>query len=215
LGEDLIMARALKNFFLMNFLEKVKYLEIGTCSPHWNNNTFYFYRKGARGVLVEPNPVFCREIKQIRPEDTLVEKGVSFNNKKSMIYYEFDKEEGRNTFEKGVADRVVNMGIAKVLRKTELPMVTINEILETYFDDNRYFDILQIDAEEMDFDIIKSMDFNCFHPKVVCMEMGVDVNNHIINYGKKDMICDYMQKINYECIASTIVNLIFIDTNQI
>jgi hypothetical protein len=209
------MARVLKHFFLMNSWEKVKYLEIGTCSPHWNNNTFYFYRKGARGVLVEPNPVFCQEIKQIRPEDTLIEKGVSFNNEKSMIYYEFDKEEGRNTFKKEVADHVVNMGIAEVLRKTELPMVTINDILEIYFDDNRYFDILQIDAEGMDFDIIKSMDFNRFRPKVVCMEMGVGVNNHIINYGKIDMVCDYMKKISYECIASTTVNLIFIDTNQI
>jgi hypothetical protein len=28
---------------------------------------------------------------------------------------------------------------------------------------HRYFDILEIDAEGMDFDIIKSMDFNRFH----------------------------------------------------
>jgi hypothetical protein len=215
-GEDLIMASVLKKIFLINSLENVKYLEIGTCSPNWYNNTYYFYRKGARGVLVEPNPILHQLIREIRPGDVLIEKGISCNGEKSMTYYEFDGAEnlGWNTFVKEHADIAINQANLKLLKKNELPMISISEILERYFNDNISFDILQIDAEGMDFDIIKSMDFSRFRPKIICMEMAAKVHNHTIIWGEKQKL-DYMKKINYECIASTAQDMIFVDTGQI
>src|SRR5580693_625305 len=49
-GEDLI-AEDLLHWFKIS---KPTYLDIGANDPIHNNNTYLFYTKGARGVLVEP-----------------------------------------------------------------------------------------------------------------------------------------------------------------
>lgn len=39
-------------------------------------NTYYFYRKGHRGVLVEPNVTICKKLEAVRPEDTTLVAGI-------------------------------------------------------------------------------------------------------------------------------------------
>src|SRR5262245_15943736 len=48
------------------------YLDIGAFDPTIASNTYFFYRKGCRGVLVEPNPALCRTLKRHRPRDTVL-----------------------------------------------------------------------------------------------------------------------------------------------
>ena len=40
------------------------------------NNTYYLYKHGARGVLVEPNPKLKRYIEFVRKEDILLQKAI-------------------------------------------------------------------------------------------------------------------------------------------
>src|SRR5262249_29835011 len=50
-GEDLIV----RFFFYHQRISNITYLDIGANEPIQLNNTYYFYRRGFRGVLVEPN----------------------------------------------------------------------------------------------------------------------------------------------------------------
>src|SRR3954453_21218777 len=71
-GEDLIVES------ICGFLkiENPTYLDIGAADPIVSSNTYLFYRKGCRGVLVEPNPAFCRELRRVRPKDTVLNIGI-------------------------------------------------------------------------------------------------------------------------------------------
>src|SRR5687768_251174 len=55
-GEDLIAN------FICHYLQipKITYLDVGAHDPVKINNTFFFYRRGFRGVLVEPNVEMCK-----------------------------------------------------------------------------------------------------------------------------------------------------------
>ena len=72
-GEDLI----LKYLFESKGLSTPTYLDIGTNHPYLNNNTYLFYRNGSRGVCVEADKTLIKEITRLRPEDKVVNVGVS------------------------------------------------------------------------------------------------------------------------------------------
>ena len=58
-GEDVIVAGILDRFHMA----RITYLDVGAFLPIYNNNTYLFYQKGMRGVLVEPNIDLIPELK--------------------------------------------------------------------------------------------------------------------------------------------------------
>ena len=64
-GEDLIAN------FIFKYLDipKITYLDVGAWDPVEVNNTYYFYRRGFRGVLVEPNV----ERRGVQPRHAIVQ----------------------------------------------------------------------------------------------------------------------------------------------
>ena len=70
-GEDLIAG------FIIAYLKlpKMTYLDVGAYDPVAINNTYYFYARGYRGVLVEPNVEMCKKLRAVRPGDTTLEPG--------------------------------------------------------------------------------------------------------------------------------------------
>src|SRR5262245_28254872 len=65
-GEDLVASGL---FGTLN-VKAPTYLDIGAYEPIDSNNTYLFYRRGARGVLVEPNVALTDKLKGTRPGDT-------------------------------------------------------------------------------------------------------------------------------------------------
>ena len=62
-GEDLIIDNALDILKEKN----ISYLDIGANHPYFLSNSYYFYRKGANGTLVEPDPFLCKILKKKDP----------------------------------------------------------------------------------------------------------------------------------------------------
>src|SRR5947208_479267 len=72
-GEDLVAS------FLFDYimkLDKPSYMDVGACHPTIHNNTYLFYLRGARGVLVEPNVAMIPSLKETRPGDTVLNIGI-------------------------------------------------------------------------------------------------------------------------------------------
>jgi hypothetical protein len=65
-GEDLVIAG------LMDMIRVAKptYLDVGAWEPIESNNTYLFYRKGGRGVLVEPNVALTPKLRSGRAGPT-------------------------------------------------------------------------------------------------------------------------------------------------
>ena len=71
-GEDLIVK------FTLQFLgiPSITYLDIGANHPVRLNNTYLFYLRGCKGVLVEPNASLCERLRAVRPRDTTLAAGI-------------------------------------------------------------------------------------------------------------------------------------------
>jgi hypothetical protein len=83
-GEDVIIAS------LFEYLQVARptYLDIGAFLPIFSNNTYLFYSKGSRGVLVEPNVALIPELRKRRPGDTVLDIGVGVTGDDSADYYQ-------------------------------------------------------------------------------------------------------------------------------
>lgn len=156
-GEDLIALELLKD------IKKGSYLEIGAYHPKVFSNTYLFYKKGWRGMVVEPNERMARLYKDSRPGDEVIDKGVTgYQGNKVAEYYVFE-EETRNTFSKEMAERYKVQG-ERQLRVERKRVVQLNEVLK------KEVDLLSIDTEGLDEEIVKALVKTKVRPKVIIVE---------------------------------------------
>src|SRR4051812_7051515 len=81
-GEDLVLRR---------FFEGQRqgfYIDVGAHHPHRFSNTYFFYRRGWRGINTDPMPGCMDAFRIHRPEDINLEIAVS--NRSDMTYFMFN-----------------------------------------------------------------------------------------------------------------------------
>jgi hypothetical protein len=150
-------------------ISTIKYIDVGTNNYLLYNNTYLFYRAGARGVLVEANPDFADILRSSRPEDTILMCGCSESDTiEEMTYYKTNRA-GYNTFVEDLISDYENKGI-QVVEKIIVPMLSINRILEQNFPDG-HVDFMSMDIEGMGDIVVNSIDFNKFEIDVLLLEM--------------------------------------------
>lgn len=168
-AEDLISAKVLT----IAGVSKPTYLDIGAAHPIKGNNTFYFYRQGSRGVLVEPNPFYVKMYQKYRPEDTALAAGIGTDDVAEADYYLVGNQtDGQwNTFSKDaamLAEKTTN-GSVRIQRVVKMPLLNINGVIEKYFG-GKAPDFISIDVEGLEIPILKSLDFKKYRPAVICVE---------------------------------------------
>ncbi len=162
-GEDLVAA----SLFYSIHVTHPTYLDIGAYRPIKSNNTYLFYRRGARGVLVEPNVALTEELRRERPEDKVLVAGIGIDDTPAADYYVMNIDE-LNTFDKGQAEHLERAG-QKILHVVKMPLVNINRVIADHFG-GAAPDYLSIDIEGMDYAVLKTLDYARFRPKVICAE---------------------------------------------
>ena len=201
-GEDIIINSALTEYLGVS---KPSYLDIGTYLPVYSNNTYLFYKKGGKGVCVEPDPQNFKKIKNKRRRDVCLNVGIGPENAGSVDYYVMSSKY-LNTFKKEDADWHVARGKQKIEQVQKVPLVSINSILEEHFP--KGVDILSIDTEGYDLEILNSLDFIKYSPKLLCVEtLRYDASGH---QQKVTEIGELLKQKGYELFADTHVNSIFI-----
>jgi FkbM family methyltransferase len=200
-GEDLVIES------LCRYLGTTKptYLDIGAADPIFNSNTYLFYTKGCRGVLVEPNPSLSKGLMQIRPGDRTLNAGIGFDDRTEMDYYMVSGALS-NTFSKVWIDAVAaRMGHRDFIeRVVKIPMLNINAVIAEYF--GKAPDFISIDTEGLDLDILRSLDFSRFRPPIVCAETVMFESK-----GVQPRILEFMRSQDYAVRGSTVQNAIFVD----
>ena len=99
-GEDMILKALYEN--KKNY--KGFFVDVGAHHPVRYSNTYYFYKKGWRGINVEPTPTAMRSFNLLRRRDINLNLGVA-SKKDVLVFYCFD-EPALNTFSKEAAVRV-------------------------------------------------------------------------------------------------------------
>lgn len=204
-GEDSII-----NFlFTDKLVDKISYLDIGTNMPDYCNNTYFFYKKGGRGVCVEADKTLIQHIASVRPLDKVINAGVAVDRAEGEADFFIFNNNGLNTFDKSEALFRQSNGKFKIVEVVKVSLIGINNIIENSFD--TYPDLLSIDIEGLDLDVLKSLDFNRFPIPVICVETCIYSENHI--RPKNPAIAEYLISKGYEIYADTYINTIFVNKN--
>ena len=136
-GEDLIVDSICGSLEIRN----PTYLDIGAADPIQLNNTYLFYERGCRGVLVEPNPAFCRKLEAQRPKDKVLNVGVGFEDRDSADYYIVGGPHGDylNTFSPTDVEtlRQKAKDLHPIVKVIKMPLVNVNKIMEEQFHGRR------------------------------------------------------------------------------
>jgi FkbM family methyltransferase len=176
-GEDRIMLAWLQSAYRRD-VRQVRYCDIGANHPTELSNTFLFYSMGASGVLIEPDPDLCGNLRQKRPNDAVVNVGIAFDERRSARLKRL-KEKVFNTFSSAQADLVVKASTdwqpdqrQAIIDEIEVPLTPANDILAQHFADG--IDFISIDTEGVDLAILKSIDLQRFRPKLICIEASDD-----------------------------------------
>jgi FkbM family methyltransferase len=185
------------------------YVDVGAHHPHRFSNTNFFYKRGWRGINIEPNPEAIRAFHSSRQRDINIQCGVS-ENSENLTYYFFN-EAALNTFDIEIVKwRLANTPY-KLSRTSEIHVKRLDYILEQYLPAGVEIDFLTIDVEGLDFKVLKSNNWKSYRPKCVLVE----VLNTSLEGAMQGEIFQFMQLQGYELFAKTYNTLIFRELNNI
>ncbi len=200
MGEDLIVAVLFDDVLK---IANPTYLDIGAADPVGASNTYLFYTRGSRGVLVEPNPTYVARLRSVRPGDTVVAAGIGIGDAREADYYVFKNNPWVNTFSAESAEFRQKNG-DELERMMKMPLVPINAVIAEHL--KVAPDYLSIDAEGMDLDIVQSLDLTKYRPAVICTE----TKNAAVTHDSTP-IAQYLTTRGYIITAGTVTNTIFLD----
>lgn len=206
-GEDLILAY----LFGKLKIEKPTYLDIGANHPKFISNTYFFYKRGARGVCVEPNPYLCKQIRKYRKGDKCINAGIGLQAQKEADFYLFPKyASGLSTFSKQEAlywqeTGMQDAGKIPFEKIIKVELIDINNMISQFCKEAPH--LLSLDVEGLDLPILQSLDFTTHAPKVICVETLGYGENHV-EFKRHDII-DFLKSKGYNIYADTYINTIF------
>jgi len=182
-------------------IDNPSYLDIGAHHPTNISNTKLFYDAGSRGINVEANPNLFSQFMVDRPYDINLNFGVG-KESGFIPFYMIDNYSGRNSFDFETVNAFVqDYPEFSIKQVVDLPVMTVAQILS-----NRTIpDFLTIDVEGLDYDILKSIDFERYPFKVICVEVG---GSDKINYA--DAVSSLLEENNYFSLIRCGANLIFV-----
>ena len=209
-GEDTILSYVLNARGIP--IKDCSYLDLGANHAKQYSNTYYFYDKGARGVLVEANPQLIPELKLYRNEDVILNCCIGAAAGEAVDFYILNGD-GLSTPDKKRVDEVIALNpMLHVDRIVPVKTMTVNSIMDTYFEGAPL--LLNIDLEGDDIAILSSIDWEKHRPLMVVIEM-IPYRPRLVVEEKDETIMRFMEGREYVEYAFTGINSIFLDKRQI
>jgi len=201
-GEDLIM----DSMFGSLGIKRPSYMDIGAYDPYEISNTYLFYRRGSRGVCIEPNPVRFRRIQRARRGDTCFNMGVGPETKAAMDFF-IMSQETLSTFSAEEARRVATYGRNRIKKTLQIPVIALPDLIAKHH--LQAPDFLSIDLEGSELAVLQTLDLKTWRPKAFCVETLTYTEDKT---EKKQLdTIQWIKDQNYMLYADTYINSIFVD----
>jgi FkbM family methyltransferase len=197
-GEDMMLAR----FFSEQTIGF--YVDVGAHHPQRFSNTYYFYLKGWRGINIDAMPGSMEIFNKLRPNDINLEFPISDSNQ-ILTYYEFN-EPALNSFCEKTSHERDGLRHYKIIAQKELPTHTLAGILDKYLPVNQKIDFLNIDVEGLDYQVLKSNNWQKYRPRVVLVE---DLKLATLKAIDESKLAVFMDQQDYQLYAKSVCTLIF------
>jgi FkbM family methyltransferase len=170
-GEDLVLAR------LFDGRSRGFYVDVGAHHPTRFSNTYRFYRRGWRGINVDPRSGFTRAFGRARPRDVNLNWAVG-NPPGERTYFEFN-EPALNTFDPALAAERDGLREYRLTGKRSVPIRPLAAILRDYVPAGERVSFLTVDVEGLDLEVLTSNDWDAHRPEAIVAELqgGVTLND--------------------------------------
>lgn len=160
-GEDLILDHLLEgkaNGF---------YVDVGAHHPARYSNTYFFYRRGWRGINIDAQPNSMKLFQKLRPRDINLEIGVDVQ-RGTLSYFQFN-ESALNTFSEAEA-ALKNKAPYRLIDTLQVKVERLDALLSEHLPVGQEIDFLNIDVEGKDEDVLRSNDWSRYRPRFILAE---------------------------------------------
>ena len=198
-GEDMVLARILGELGVT----KGFFVDIGAHHPARFSNTYYFYRRGWRGINVDALPGTKKLFRRMRPRDITIECGVG--SQEGVLKYFAFNEPALNTFSEQEAKKK-DRPPYYIINTIQIPVVTLKQILDEHLPLGTKIDFMTIDAEGFDHEVISSNDWGRYRPRVILIEL---LNTGIENLDAHPT-AQLLHSQNYRVFAKTYNTFFFV-----
>jgi FkbM family methyltransferase len=161
--EDVILTRAFR------YVQTGCYVDVGASLPDKESLSYAFYRRGWRGICIEPQP-YADEWKTLRPNDLFINAAVG-EQPGSLDLHVYDKLKEVST---GSADSIAHwkqFGFQSD-RQIRVPILTLNQILTEHLR-GRTVHFMSIDVEGMEREVLNGLDLAKYRPWIMIVEATV------------------------------------------
>jgi hypothetical protein len=205
-GEDSILA------YIIHVLgipfELIDYIDLGANHAKEMSNTYFFYSRGAKGILVEANSELIPELKFYRHRDIILNNCVDVETGNEVDFYILNGD-GLSTpnIESAIEFCKTNPDL-KIVDKRVVKTISYKAIVEDYL--GKAPTILSIDIEGKDLEILQSIDYEKYRPLLIVTEM-IKYDTKLSYNTKNDEVNKYLNSMDYDEYAFTGINSIFLD----
>lgn len=156
-GEDMIL-----DFLFTGQKKPGFYVDVGCHHPRRGSNTYRFYRKGWRGLLIDMEEDKVLSCQLARPRDKSILAAVSDQEDVASIY-----TPKRYSVMATISPN--DDQLRQYQKSREIVTRQLTSILDGQGVPQR-FELLSVDAEGADLKILKGLDFQRYQPQLICVE---------------------------------------------
>ena len=199
-GEELILAR------LFGDQPKGFYVDVGAHHPKRFSNTYYFYKRGWRGINIDAMPGSMKAFNRIRARDINIEMGIG-KEQGTLEYYLFN-EPALNGFAKELSDsRDQSDNPYKIIGTQIIEIRPLSHVLNEHLPAGCPIDFMSVDVEGLDLDVLRSNNWTHYRPRYVLAEI-LDSSLHEI---ENHEVAKFMASVGYRIYAKCVFTVIFMD----
>jgi FkbM family methyltransferase len=199
-GEDILIDYVFK----LRGLHEPSYIDIGANHPFYFSNTAKFYERGCQGINIEANPELIKLFKKYRTRD--INLNIGIGDTESELDFYIMQDNTLSTFSKKERDFMVSRG-KQFAETKKIKLTTVAKVLQENFN-GTFPDFMSLDVEGMDFQILRSIDFEQSYPKVICVEASE--YSPIGAGARRNELIDFLVSKGYYEYANTNLNAIMV-----
>jgi FkbM family methyltransferase len=192
-GEDISIA----HLFRENDSGNKTYVDVGAYDPIYLSNTYYFYRLGWSGLVIDANPSVLTRYAAIRPRDQV--QNVFVSNEQGTVDFTLFEADMFSTLSSNVGS--VPLEYRAGQRQIRVNAVPLQRVIAEAGIEK--FDLLNIDVEGNDFNVLQSLNFEIHRPRVICCE------DHSENWSLSET-CNFLKVHGYKLASRVGLSSIYV-----
>jgi FkbM family methyltransferase len=178
------------------------YVDVGAHHPVHLSNTWLLYRRGWRGINLDPTPGSMRAFRRIRPFDINLELAIGAIA--GTACFHLFEDPSLNTFSAELAQQHAKRSrLREIVMVQQLPLA---QVLAEHVPQGRAIDFLSVDVEGLDLEVLRSNDWERHRPAVIMVE-DLEARDLIAAAGSE--LARFLAQQGYRPLAKTAINLVF------